>query len=50
MLLGLPQSIATLLTIILFYAMDFARIPYCDKKEVMQPLGSPLKLQTHCEA
>jgi len=32
MLLGVPQSIATLLTIILFYAMDFALIRRYDKK------------------
>jgi protein-S-isoprenylcysteine O-methyltransferase Ste14 len=32
MLLGLPQSIATLLTIFLFYAMDFALIYRYDKK------------------
>jgi protein-S-isoprenylcysteine O-methyltransferase Ste14 len=32
MLLGLSQSIATLLTIILFYAMDFALIHRYDKK------------------
>ncbi|HEX9331318.1 MAG TPA: isoprenylcysteine carboxylmethyltransferase family protein [Anaerolineales bacterium] len=32
MLLGIPQSIATLLTIILFYAMDFALIRRYDKK------------------
>ncbi len=32
MLLGIPQSIATLLTILLFYAMDFALIRRFDKK------------------
>jgi protein-S-isoprenylcysteine O-methyltransferase len=32
MLLGVPQSIATLLTIALFYAMDFALIRRYDKK------------------
>ena len=32
MLLGLPQSVATLLTIILFYAMDFALIRRYDKQ------------------
>jgi protein-S-isoprenylcysteine O-methyltransferase Ste14 len=32
MLLGLPQSIATLLTILLFYTMDFALIRRYDKK------------------
>jgi protein-S-isoprenylcysteine O-methyltransferase Ste14 len=32
MLLGIPQSIATLLTILLFYAMDFALIRRYDKK------------------
>lgn len=32
MLLGTPQSITTLLTIILFYAMDFALIHRYDKK------------------
>jgi protein-S-isoprenylcysteine O-methyltransferase Ste14 len=32
MLLGVPQSIATLLTIIIFYAMDFALIRRYDKK------------------
>ena len=32
MWLGLPQSIATLLTILLFYAMDFALIHRYDKK------------------
>jgi protein-S-isoprenylcysteine O-methyltransferase Ste14 len=32
MLLGIPQSIATLLTIILFYVMDFALIRRYDKK------------------
>lgn len=32
MLLGLSQSIATLLTIVLFYAMDFALIHRYDKK------------------
>ena len=32
MLLGIPQSIATLLAIILFYAMDFALIRRYDKK------------------
>ena len=32
MLLGIPQSIATLLTIILFYAMDFVLIHRYDKK------------------
>jgi len=32
MLLGLPQSIATLLTILLFYAMDFALIHRYDQK------------------
>lgn len=32
MLLGIPQSIATLLTIILFYVMDFALIHRYDKK------------------
>ena len=32
MLLGVPQSIATLLTIVLFYAMDFALIRRYDKK------------------
>ncbi len=32
MLLGIPQSIATLLTILLFYAMDFALIHRYDKK------------------
>jgi len=38
MLLGIPQSIATLLTIILFYAMDFALIRRYDKKR--QATGS----------
>src|SRR5512134_814240 len=32
MLSGIPQSIATLLTIILFYSMDFALIRRYDKK------------------
>jgi protein-S-isoprenylcysteine O-methyltransferase Ste14 len=32
MLLGIPQSIATLLTIIIFYAMDFVLIHRYDKK------------------
>jgi len=32
MVLGVPQSIATLLTIVLFYAMDFALIRRYDKK------------------
>ena len=32
MLLGVPQSIATLLTILLFYAMDFALIRRYDKQ------------------
>ena len=32
MLLGIPQSIATLLAILLFYAMDFLLIRYYDKK------------------
>ena len=32
MLLGIPQSIATILTILLFYAMDFALIRRYDKK------------------
>jgi protein-S-isoprenylcysteine O-methyltransferase Ste14 len=32
MLLGVPQSIATLLTIVLFYAMDFALIRRYDKQ------------------
>ena len=32
MLLGVPQSIATLLTIVMFYAMDFALIRRYDKK------------------
>ena len=32
MLLGIPQSLATLLTIILFYTMDFALIRRYDKK------------------
>ena len=32
MLLGIPQSIATLLAILLFYAMDFALIRRYDKK------------------
>ena len=32
MLLGIPQSLATLLTIILFYAMDFALIRRYDRK------------------
>lgn len=32
MLLGIPQSIATLLTILLFYTMDFALIRRYDKK------------------
>lgn len=32
MLLGLPQSVATLLTIILFYAMDFALIRRYDRQ------------------
>lgn len=32
MLLGIPQSVATLLTIILFYAMDFALIRRYDKQ------------------
>lgn len=32
MLLGIPQSVATLLTIILFYAMDFALIRRYDAK------------------
>src|SRR5512139_1740324 len=32
MLIGIPQSIATLLTIILFYAMDFALIRRFDRK------------------
>ena len=38
MLLGVPQSIATALTIILFYAMDFALIHRYDKKR--QATGS----------
>jgi protein-S-isoprenylcysteine O-methyltransferase Ste14 len=38
MLLGIPQSIATLLTIILFYVMDFALIRRYDKKR--QATGS----------
>jgi protein-S-isoprenylcysteine O-methyltransferase Ste14 len=38
MLLGTPQSIATLLTIIAFYAMDFALIRRYDKKR--QSTGS----------
>ena len=32
MLLGIPQSLATLLTIVLFYAMDFVLIRRYDKK------------------
>ncbi len=32
MLLGIPQSIATLLTILLFYAMDFVLIRRYDRK------------------
>jgi len=39
MLLGLPQSIATLLTIILFYAMDFVLIHRYDKKRQAQGSG-----------
>src|SRR5512138_2562266 len=32
MLLGIPQSLATLLTILLFYAMDFVLIRRYDRK------------------
>lgn len=39
MLLGLPQSIATLLTIILFYAMDFVLIHQYDKKRQAKGSG-----------
>ena len=38
MIIGIPQSIATLLTIILFYAMDFILIRRYDKKR--QATGS----------
>jgi protein-S-isoprenylcysteine O-methyltransferase Ste14 len=38
MLLGIPQSLATLLTILLFYAMDFVLIRRYDKKR--QATGS----------
>jgi protein-S-isoprenylcysteine O-methyltransferase Ste14 len=38
MLSGIPQSVATLLTIILFYAMDFALIRRFDRKR--QAIGS----------
>ena len=38
MLLGIPQSIATLLTIVLFYLMDFALIRRYDRKR--QAIGS----------
>lgn len=39
MLLGLPQSVATLLTIILFYAMDFVLIHRYDKKRQAEGSG-----------
>jgi hypothetical protein len=43
MLLGAPQSIATLLTIMLFYAMDFVLIHRYDKK---RPASGPGLLGT----
>jgi hypothetical protein len=46
MLLGLSQSIATLLTIILFYAMDFVRI----SRDHNRKLSQPFKFQIHYEA
>ena len=39
MLLGIPQSIATLLTILLFYAMDFALIRRYDRKRQASGTG-----------
>lgn len=39
MLLGLPQSIATLLTVLLFYAMDFVLIHRYDKKRQARGSG-----------
>lgn len=39
MLLGIPQSLATLLTILLFYAMDFVLIHRYDKKRQAQGSG-----------
>jgi hypothetical protein len=47
MLLGLSQSIATLLTIILFYAMDFTGISRDDQKKISQQLNSSFKFQIH---
>jgi hypothetical protein len=45
MLFGFPQSIATLLTIILFYAMDFVLIHRCNQKEISKQLSSHFALQ-----
>jgi hypothetical protein len=50
MLPGPAQSIATLLTIILIYAMDSISIPRDKKRKINQQLRLPRKFQTHHEA
>lgn len=50
MLLGISQSIATLLTIILFYAMDFVPISRDEERKISQQLRSPFKFEIHHEA
>lgn len=43
MLLGTLQSIPTLLSIVLFYTLDFALIHRSDKEEISQPRRLLLK-------
>jgi hypothetical protein len=50
MLLGFPQSIATLLTIILFYAMDFALLSRGGKEKISQQFRTFFKYQIQFEA
>jgi hypothetical protein len=50
MLLGPAQSMATLLTIILIYAMDSAFISRDKKRKINQQLRLPCKYQIYHEA
>jgi len=50
MLPGLPQSIATLLTLILSCAMDFVLLSRDGKEKVSQQFRTFFKYQIHFEA
>jgi hypothetical protein len=49
MVFGLPQSIATLLTIIMIYAMDSVFISCTEKRKISQQLRAPCIFQIHPE-